>query len=743
MPGAVTLEAESSLHRSLLDAKQQSWPVATELEIVDDNPNLDVNIPITCHTASDASNTDHDVDEDTRDQRLGLLSSRYNISPASVILRDEFTGGPEIGSHGYSATGGRRPEPSESGATVESVYDLGLGALQHDSTINGPSQSVPIDSKSSIVDGQDDVRLSLEDMQEMIQDEVQARLCWSKSDNKEFLPNDALEQIFSPTRIQTLVQSMPPRAADEATSPKVRQIVGDATRSRRLIMGILVFMKQATYIKDFIREGIFDHHMPLRHDSRSMREFKARLGSDEADRLNTTLFSSWERAHVDLFYIYQKMMVVPYFKMDDETLRSYVLDDDTRLPWAKYTHKTSGGHGVIHQLQIHPSHYSCASHLSNKSGRPQCFAVKELHPTDHDSHRHELRALEKACAKVQKEACKHLIKLLLTFQHGNRLYLVFEWADGNLQEFWYKRECDKTPHATKWMSKQCMGITSAIKRVHGLATWQRQQRQERESTPDGQIEHIKDWGRHGDIKPSNILWFSTYGEDGDHLVVADLGLTRYHSLLTKSRVLRVDGFTGTYRAPEIDLGGPISAKYDIWSLGCVFLEFCIWFVYGADAIKSFEIARRRCNLPKDKKKDGEPDNSYFTTRPICGGGKTATLNEAVNEWVGKLKADLKQDALYSSYINDMLDLITNQMLVVDPSKRSPSIQVVSLELSDIDAKLQQSLKRSAVSPVAMETNTNNNVQKETLVKFAEGNSVMGEEATAMGLSRGRKFSISE
>lgn len=103
------------------------------------------------------------------------------------------------------------------------------------------------------------------------------------------------------------------------------------------------------------------------------------------------------------------------------------------------------------------------------------------------------------------------------------------------------------------------------------------------------------YGRHGDIKPKNILWFSRYGERKDHMVISDLGLTRYHSKFTRSKVTpsNVDGFTEAYRPPEMDIPGrQICRKFDIWSLGCVFLEFCVWYLEGADGIDKFEYARQ-------------------------------------------------------------------------------------------------------------------------------------------------------
>ena len=217
------------------------------------------------------------------------------------------------------------------------------------------------------------------------------------------------------------------------------------------------------------------------------------------------------------------------------------------------------------------------------------FALKAIEAGDQKAYREELSALEKTCAQVQKE--KHLIKLLLTFRHGEKFYLLFEWADGNLEEFWRTRSFrPPTVLRERWATEQCLGLARAVSRIHGLTTWQKR---ERSSSAGSLFEAERDWGRHGDIKHENILWFQEYGNDHNLLVISDLGLTRYHSQLSKSFVPRshIDGCSWAYRPPELDLDERISQKYDIWSLGCVFLEFCVWYLQGYDEVVEFSFQR--------------------------------------------------------------------------------------------------------------------------------------------------------
>lgn len=99
-------------------------------------------------------------------------------------------------------------------------------------------------------------------------------------------------------------------------------------------------------------------------------------------------------------------------------------------------------------------------------------------------------------------------------------------------------------------------------------------------------------GRHGDLKPENILWFKNY-KDNDHnsfmgvLKISDFGLTRFHKTASMSRTDPF-GMSPTYRAPEYDVRKKVSQSYDVWSLGCVILEFITWYILGWDEVQMFE-----------------------------------------------------------------------------------------------------------------------------------------------------------
>jgi serine/threonine protein kinase len=195
----------------------------------------------------------------------------------------------------------------------------------------------------------------------------------------------------------------------------------------------------------------------------------------------------------------------------------------------------------------------------------------------------EIDPFDKLGIENKDSLSNHLIPLQLTFRHGRDYYLMFPWADGNLKQFWSQRVAKpEKPEEVCWFIGQCSGIARGLRKIHHLST-ELSQKTVNLVNAKQMILGGKEWGRHGDIKPENILWFGECQDKRDHLVISDFGLTRFNSAHSRSKVQQdqIQGFSGTYRPPDLHLEDqPISQNYDVWSLGCVFLEFLSWFLLG-------------------------------------------------------------------------------------------------------------------------------------------------------------------
>lgn len=155
-----------------------------------------------------------------------------------------------------------------------------------------------------------------------------------------------------------------------------------------------------------------------------------------------------------------------------------------------------------------------------------------------------------------------LIRALAAYSQSEKHFLIFPLGEGNLDKFW--RDPIPSIQDPLWLLTQCHGLTQRLHRIHKYRTIKSSPRQKRLL------------GRHGDIKPQNILLFKEPSTAGVQLVLSDFTLMRFHADgSNKETTMRRIGGTRTYRAPEavVMSSGHVTQIYDVWSLDCVFLEF--------------------------------------------------------------------------------------------------------------------------------------------------------------------------
>lgn len=233
------------------------------------------------------------------------------------------------------------------------------------------------------------------------------------------------------------------------------------------------------------------------------------------------------------------------------------------------------------------------------------FALKEF--GRESDFRDELEALKLFNQPDNKHG--NLIKALAAYSYCGKHFLIFPLAEGNLDTFWQK--AGPSFEDPLWLLSQCRGLTEGLYCIH----------QYQVANPSYGLKRLL--GRHGDIKPQNILWFRDPTTPGDRLVLSDFTLMRFHAegSNTETTMKRIGG-TSTYRAPEVVemFDKHVSQGYDVWSLGCVFLEFISCHLIGYDATRgqhfegddgrtyqSFNTIRLR----EDVSKSGYPENRFF------------------------------------------------------------------------------------------------------------------------------------
>lgn len=250
----------------------------------------------------------------------------------------------------------------------------------------------------------------------------------------------------------------------------------------------------------------------------------------------------------------------------------------------------------------------------------------------------------------------HMIRHYATCELDNSYYVIFPWADGgNLSEYWrFEDHRSRTPGLALWMLRQMLGLAEALDALHSRRC------------------------RHGDLKPENILRFNSTTEP--ILVIGDVGVSRFHKQDTFMRKdqTTTSATTPSYQAPEVygDPKSPRSRKYDMWSLGCIFLEFIIWFLWDYDAIIAFQEKR----VASDK-------YSYFYKQK----GDRLDVHPIVTDAISSLLEDsrVKTDTAFGH----LLALIRDDLLQVDVDRRSKA--------DDFVAKLKMCAERVKASELSI------------------------------------------
>ncbi|KAF2258894.1 kinase-like protein [Lojkania enalia] len=380
-----------------------------------------------------------------------------------------------------------------------------------------------------------------------------------------FLPQSDLEKAITKESVKDALPLMV-RVLNGRLPEKV-------VHNAKKVFAILVFIAKPTAIKDLIAEGIADMHLPLSRDERG--EANVLVSATGAKFKSFSAFKHEANKLTKDFLEKQWLVQAPVM---DTAGNHIILDQRCPLPFVEMEPIGVGQHSAVYRTALHASHQKGIK-LHDKR---HVVAVKEM--KKEDAFNQELENLY----VIQKIGNPYLIKHFATFKKGPVYYVVFPWADGgSLKDSWEREDrSPRTPKLVLWYLQQMLGITSALKELHDDSR------------------NI----RHGDLKPENILHFSR-GCEGI-LVVADVGVSRVHGHQRTN--MRRDptkslATTRSYEAPEagIKQNAARSRKYDIWSLGCIFLECIIWLLYDEKAIDNFASTRDPLDYPFYKLREGK------------------------------------------------------------------------------------------------------------------------------------------
>ncbi|KAK0742737.1 hypothetical protein B0T18DRAFT_391653 [Schizothecium vesticola] len=356
-----------------------------------------------------------------------------------------------------------------------------------------------------------------------------------------------------------------------------------------------------------------------------------------------------------------------------QTARHYEFPYDQPLPFVKmdkrqmYERQMEGSFGIVEAITIHEAHSRFSKHTK--------FAVKWLKSGDKDEFDREVENLERFNHS-------HIVKLLFTVQSVAeedkedkedkaakkkvKYLLVFPLAAGTLKDAWsHKWEGCDPKTLSEWMLEQSLGLADGLQHIHNPDLGSNRP----DLGPNSYWAKEAKYGIHRDIKPTNILWSGAESSANlGTLQLADLGATSFHHTDTRSNA--PGGVeTKTYAPPEQELGQPKSRAFDIWSLGCVFLEFLIFIVQRTDVKDASTLApsfskerldeAKRCNSAPH----GIHGDAFFTVESNKW-TRVARVNLAVVQRIDELFRH--RECTY--FVHDLLTLIQHGMLVIKAKK---------------------------------------------------------------------------
>lgn len=477
-----------------------------------------------------------------------------------------------------------------------------------------------------------------------------------------FCPDTAFKAILSYDTVLAELRKHFPIMPDQELRRLAAQITVKDVQGRLPFSGlsrtfaVLVMLNQVDKIVDFLQEGVTDVSLPLttvRPIEDGIPLSTIDLRRKDAPDVQLRCFRGWSQTDLEGFEKLQWQFLSPTFSDLANKQDLVDLEERTVLPYietweTKKQDHYKGGNSEVWKVKIHDAHHNFQNLPTVIPNNPY-FAIKRLKSKDEEDFHREVRNLQ----RLHNAEHPNLLSLLATYKYRGYYHMVFPWAEGDLRRMWQSTENPQPgKDEMRWLANQCASIASALKSVHaGAESWLNST-----NDPAGQQRLMNKIGIHGDIKPENIFIFSkgqqnkskelamgppttkkdtqldrnlrggspsSMADDRD-LVIGDFGGGAFYDATSSPHPLRQ--ITVAYRPPEYDTKlRPVSRSWDIWGLGCTYLEFVTWFLLGPSGLSEF--AKRRTT----KTAAGKMSDEYFETfvDPSQTGGIGAILKGSV------------------------------------------------------------------------------------------------------------------
>ncbi|KAI8626158.1 hypothetical protein F5Y19DRAFT_478763 [Xylariaceae sp. FL1651] len=461
---------------------------------------------------------------------------------------------------------------------------------------------------------------------------------------QKFLPANKMTELLTHRSIKAELDASGVKPSDELVASVL-------DRACRLFL-TLVWIENVEAIESLLDVGFVDSCLPvgisksrapngrfrwaispLRDKNSTISAFQDDAGSSQP-RLEpwSEAFKKWRSVYTEAFADKQWLFLAPIFT--PKTLE-YRFEQECPLPFLTIGEQDTRSRpfSSIYRVKLHKAH----KQISVKGDDKELFvAVKQLRSDIRDKFYDKAHAFQ----VTHKMNHQHIIKPIAFFRKGDSQYLVVPWADGgNLRDFWNSRDTSsaplqRDPLLVHWALQQMSGLVDALDKL------------------------LERKYQHGDLRPENILCFNINQGYGT-LMISVMSTGQNYEVSTDEHYFESTASIGTslYGPPEVS-----HARWflpDLWSMGCILLEFLIWLLYGENGLSEFNKV-----------------GNYRTYWEKVNG--EVRVSEYVRHWLEDMSDDLEADTA----LQDVLEVVKTRLLVVTLSPHR-NASLVNSRLSQI------------------------------------------------------------
>ncbi|KAH3003789.1 hypothetical protein KXW60_006014 [Aspergillus fumigatus] len=338
------------------------------------------------------------------------------------------------------------------------------------------------------------------------------------------------------------------------------------------------------------------------------------LDDYKLESLNFRATSGWSKNWETKILQEQWIFLSPIWHREGEILSDTPPSAPLPLTFASSVRKDSAN-STIRQIKIHPAHLPF--YAENNDEAP-ILALKLFKTRGKKRFDHEISVLQ----LLNRRSNPNIIRLLVAISTADRRGLVFPWAQCDLSELMEQEiPSNQRKELARWILQQFVGLLSGLATIHCIPS------------SDGGRSCLQ--ARHGDLRPANILLMrdsnTSLHQSADiascRLQIASMAMT---DLFKDESQYTIPSETGTYQGPECHLQHATGPLYDIWSLGCIFLEMIIWLVEGQSGLAAFASDR---DAPDPLLGERVRDDYFFTLKVKEGSYIGAEVRPSVLSWL--------------------------------------------------------------------------------------------------------------